>query len=73
MSTGTRYTKDLLATAARSCSDIDEVIEFLGTRPYAKLDQYLLRRFAHIAVPFPGGMGARPSKDGAFGPLPTRS
>ncbi|MFJ4584386.1 HNH endonuclease [Streptomyces echinatus] len=29
---------------------MDEVIAYLGTEPYAKLDRHLLRRFAHFGI-----------------------
>ncbi|MFE9015151.1 HNH endonuclease signature motif containing protein [Streptomyces cyaneofuscatus] len=45
-----RYTRERLVEAAERCSDIDEVIAFLGTRPYAKLHRHLLRRFAHFGI-----------------------
>ncbi|WP_405509180.1 HNH endonuclease [Streptomyces cyaneofuscatus] len=45
-----RYTRERLVEAAECCSDIDEVVAFLGTRPYAKLDRHLLRRFAHFGI-----------------------
>ncbi|MCG7206991.1 HNH endonuclease [Streptomyces arenae] len=50
MNGGKRYTREQLAEAAAQCSNIDEVIAFLGTRPYAKLDRYLMRRFAHFDI-----------------------
>ncbi|MER5497960.1 HNH endonuclease [Streptomyces sp. NPDC002466] len=50
MSTGTRYTRERLAEAAEKCNGIDEVIAFLGTRPYGHLRRYLLRRFEHFGI-----------------------
>ncbi|NWF30089.1 HNH endonuclease [Streptomyces sp. PKU-EA00015] len=50
MSQVQRYTRERLAEAAERCADIDEVITFLGTRPYGKLRRYLLRRFAHFGI-----------------------
>ncbi|MFD7510590.1 HNH endonuclease [Streptomyces sp. NPDC059853] len=48
--TGTRYSPELLAEAARRCSGLDEVIAFLAVRPYPNLRPYLLRRFAHFGI-----------------------
>ncbi|GGZ79978.1 HNH endonuclease [Streptomyces echinoruber] len=50
MSNGIRYTRERLTHAAEQCSSIDEVIAFFGARPYAKLDRYLARRFAHFEI-----------------------
>ncbi|KNE82165.1 MULTISPECIES: HNH endonuclease [Streptomyces] len=50
MSSGKRYTRELLIAAAEASSDIDEVIAFLGVRPYHQLRRYLLRRFDHFAI-----------------------
>ncbi|MFJ5679937.1 HNH endonuclease [Streptomyces sp. NPDC093097] len=50
MSGGSRYTRERLAEAAARCSDIDEVIAFLGTRPYGTLRRHLHRRFDHFAI-----------------------
>lgn len=50
MSEPVRYTRELLAKAAESCSSIDEVIAFLGTRPYASLRRHLFRRFDHFGI-----------------------
>ncbi|MFJ6634143.1 HNH endonuclease [Streptomyces sp. NPDC091376] len=50
MSERERYTRELLAEAARQCSDIDEVIAFLGTRSRSNLGRYLMRRFAHYDI-----------------------
>nr|WP_043191244.1 HNH endonuclease signature motif containing protein [Streptomyces roseoverticillatus] len=50
MSSGTPYTRERLAEAARTCADINEVIAFFGTRPYRHLPQYLYRRFAHYGI-----------------------
>ncbi|MEU3076931.1 HNH endonuclease [Streptomyces laurentii] len=64
MTSGTQYTRERLATAAAQCVDIDEVISFLGARPYANLPRYLMRRFAHFDIDvshFPAfGRGVRP-------------
>ncbi|MFF3649547.1 HNH endonuclease [Streptomyces sp. NPDC002181] len=50
MTAGNRYTRDTLAEAARLCSDIEEVIAHLGTRPYPRLSSYLLKRFADHGI-----------------------
>lgn len=50
MSTGVEYTRERLAQAAEQCSDIDEVIAFFGTRPYANLRRHLFRRFEHFGI-----------------------
>ncbi len=50
MSSGVRYTRERLAEAAARCSDIDEVIAFLGTRPYGNLRRHLFRRFDHFGI-----------------------
>ncbi|WP_030805898.1 HNH endonuclease [Streptomyces sp. NRRL S-337] len=50
MSTSVRYTRERLKQAAEQCSDIDEAIAFLGTRPYGHLRQYLFRRFEHFGI-----------------------
>ncbi|MFD3999388.1 HNH endonuclease signature motif containing protein [Streptomyces rubiginosohelvolus] len=50
MSQRQRYTRERLAQAAERCSNIDEVITFLGTRPYAQLRRYLQRRFTHFGI-----------------------
>ncbi|MFD6311247.1 HNH endonuclease [Streptomyces nigra] len=67
MSAGTRYDRERLAEAARRCGDIDEVIVFLGTRPYANLRRYLLARFARFGIDIshfrPSGRRPRPSRE----------
>ncbi|MFI6933404.1 HNH endonuclease [Streptomyces sp. NPDC050287] len=50
MSSGVQYTRERLTEAAARCTDIDEVIAFLGTRPYASLPRYLVRRFAAFGI-----------------------
>ncbi|MFE2087504.1 HNH endonuclease [Streptomyces sp. NPDC059460] len=50
MSQRHEYTRERLIEAAEQCSDIDEVIAFFGTHPYAKLRRYLLRRFGHFGI-----------------------
>ncbi|WP_330330652.1 HNH endonuclease [Streptomyces sp. NBC_00536] len=46
MTSGTGYTRELLAEAARQCQDIDEVIARYGIEPHPqRLKQYLIRRF----------------------------
>ncbi|MFJ4968838.1 HNH endonuclease [Streptomyces sp. NPDC088755] len=44
------YTREQLAEAARQCADIQEVIAFLGTRPYGRVSCYLLARFEHYGI-----------------------
>ncbi|MFI1187693.1 HNH endonuclease [Streptomyces californicus] len=66
MSAGGGYTRERLAEAARQCADIQEVIAFLGTRPYGKLGRYLLARFEHYGIDVShfrrrAGGGERPS------------
>ncbi|MFB7410580.1 HNH endonuclease [Streptomyces sp. NPDC056202] len=71
MTAGVRYTREQLAEAAARCSDLDEVIAFLGTRPYANLGRHLLKRFAHHRIDvshFPnrrrrGGRPPRPTEE----------
>ncbi|MGW1954234.1 HNH endonuclease signature motif containing protein [Streptomyces sp. NPDC001920] len=66
MSSGTRYSRERLAEAARLCTDIDEVIVFLGTRPYGNLRRYLVARFAHFGIDIshfrPCGRRPRPTE-----------
>ncbi|MFF8912143.1 HNH endonuclease [Streptomyces sp. NPDC015032] len=50
MTIGTRYTRERLVEAAEKCDSIDEVIAFLGTRPYGHLRRYLLKRFKHFGI-----------------------
>lgn len=50
MSTRTRYSRALLAEAARQSGSIDEVIAFLGTSPYERLGRYLKERFDHYGI-----------------------
>lgn len=50
MTGGVRYTRERLAEAAARCSSLDEVIAFLGTRPYRSLRRHLMRRFAHFGI-----------------------
>ncbi|MER7487644.1 HNH endonuclease signature motif containing protein [Streptomyces sp. NPDC126497] len=50
MSSGVRYTRDRLAEAAAQCSNLEEVIAFLGTQPYGHLRRYLTKRFAHFGI-----------------------
>ncbi|GGW20400.1 hypothetical protein GCM10018980_36890 [Streptomyces capoamus] len=67
MSGGARYTRERLAQAAMQCSDLDEVIAFLGTRPYGHLRGYLVKRFAHFGIDIshfaPVGRQARPAAE----------
>ncbi|MFG1670637.1 HNH endonuclease [Streptomyces sp. Y7] len=50
MSTSVEYTRERLAEAAALCSDIEEVIAFIGTRPYRNLRQHLYKRFEHFGI-----------------------
>ncbi|MFJ6663383.1 HNH endonuclease [Streptomyces sp. NPDC091383] len=50
MSGGVRYTRERLAEAAAQCASLDEVIAFLGTRPYAEAHHHLTKRFAHFGI-----------------------
>ncbi|WTG28032.1 HNH endonuclease [Streptomyces decoyicus] len=50
MSGGVRYTREVLQAAADACTDIDEVVAFLGTRPYGQVRRYLFKRFAHFGI-----------------------
>ncbi|MCX5558032.1 HNH endonuclease [Streptomyces sp. NBC_00038] len=50
MSSGVQYTRERLIEAAAHCSDIDEVIVLLGTRPHRNLRQYLYQRFEHFGI-----------------------
>ncbi|MDI3386909.1 HNH endonuclease signature motif containing protein [Streptomyces sp. B-S-A8] len=68
MSRGVQYTRELLAEAAAQCSDINQVIAFLGTRPYDNLSRYLFRRFDHFGIdvshmPRRAGLAAKPPAD----------
>ncbi|WP_457459267.1 HNH endonuclease signature motif containing protein [Streptomyces sp. TE5632] len=67
MTSGMRYTPGRLAEAAGKCADIDEVIAFLGARPYGNLRRYLLRRFAHFGIDIshfrPCGRRPRPTEN----------
>ncbi len=49
MSNSVQYSRERLLEAAAQCSNIDEVIAFFGTQPYATLRRYLTRRFAHFS------------------------
>ncbi|WP_405768523.1 HNH endonuclease [Streptomyces sp. NBC_00080] len=67
MTSGTQYTRERLAEASAQCSNLEEVIAFFGTRPYAQLNRYLTRRFAHFGIDishFSGcGRRLRPTPD----------
>ncbi|MCC3653690.1 MULTISPECIES: HNH endonuclease [Streptomyces] len=69
MSGSRRYTKDLLTAAAESCSDIGEVMVFVGAKPYDGLERHLFRRFAHFGIDVshmrrrPGPAEQAPGKD----------
>lgn len=65
MTSGARYTRERLVEAAARCSDIAEVMAFLGAKPYSALPRYLMRRFAHFGIdvshfPLFGRQAARP-------------
>lgn len=45
-----RYTKEILTEAAENCSNIDEVITYLGVRSYHQLRRHLFRRFEHSGI-----------------------
>lgn len=66
MTRGTRYSRERLAEAARLCGDLDEVIAFLGTRPYGHLRRYIERRFGHFGIDIshfrPCGRRPRPAE-----------
>ncbi|CAL2065320.1 protein of unknown function [Streptomyces murinus] len=64
VSGGVRYTRERLAEAAEQCASLDEVIAFLGTRPYAEAHRHLTKRFAPVSTSrtsstAPPGSGAR--------------
>ncbi|MGP3735595.1 HNH endonuclease signature motif containing protein [Streptomyces sp. GDS52] len=67
MTSSMRYTSGRLAEAAERCTDIDEVIAFLGARPYGNLRRYLSRRFVHFGIDIshfrPCGRRSRPTED----------
>ncbi|WP_228925522.1 HNH endonuclease [Streptomyces sp. DH7] len=70
MSQSQRYTRERLAEAAERCASIDEVITFLGTRPYGQLQRHLQRRFTHFGIDVShfehhgsGAAASRPSGD----------
>ncbi|KKD07184.1 HNH endonuclease [Streptomyces sp. WM6386] len=67
MSSSVQYTQERLNEAATSCSNVDEVIDFFGTQPYATLRRYLIRRFAHFGIDIshfnPYGRRQRPAHD----------
>lgn len=44
------YTRELLTRAAEKCASMDEVIAFVGTRPYGHLPRYLFARFDHFGI-----------------------
>lgn len=71
MSTATRYTRERLAEAAGKCDSIDEVVAFLGTRPYGRLRRYLLGRFEHFGIDVSHFRGGRRRRSTA--PRPSRA
>lgn len=64
MTLGMGYTRERLAEAAVRCSDIKEVVKYLGAEPYSALPRYLMRRFAHFGIDVshfpPSGRRCRP-------------
>ncbi len=50
MMAGKAYTPELLTEAAARCTSIDEVIEFLGTKRYPRLESYLRGRFRKFGI-----------------------
>ncbi|MFI7098478.1 HNH endonuclease [Streptomyces sp. NPDC050161] len=69
MSERVRYTRELLAEAARCCTDIDEVIVFCGGHSYHQVRRHLLKRFDHFGIDV---SHFRPVVRGAKHPRPTR-
>lgn len=67
MSGGVQYTRERMAQAAAQCANLDEVIAFFGTRPYANARRYLTKRFADFGLDIshfsPYGRQARPTPD----------
>ncbi|MGW5369430.1 HNH endonuclease signature motif containing protein [Streptomyces sp. NPDC004009] len=67
MSAGLKYTRERLEDAAAQCLDIDEVIAFLGVRPYATLRRHLHKRFGDFGIDVshfsPYGRRPRPPSD----------
>lgn len=53
MTTGPRYTRELLTEAAAQCKDLDEVIARYGIRPRPQLKHYLMRRFSAYGIDVP--------------------
>ncbi|WP_432128718.1 HNH endonuclease [Streptomyces sp. bgisy082] len=50
MRAGIRYTRERLAEAASRCVSVEEVMDFFGMEPCAKLRRYLLKRFADYGI-----------------------
>ncbi|MFF8655653.1 HNH endonuclease [Streptomyces huasconensis] len=50
MSEPVHYTRELLTAAAKNCSSIDEVITFVGARPYRGLRRHLFKRFDDFRI-----------------------
>ncbi len=70
MSEPVRYPRELLAAAARTCSTVEEVIAFVGARPYRGLRRHLFKRFddygidvSHMPRRLRGGPYPRPASD----------
>ncbi|MFF8640299.1 HNH endonuclease [Streptomyces sp. NPDC015345] len=65
-----RYTRELLAAAAKNCSTMEEVIAFVGARPYRGLRRHLFKRFddygidvSHMPRRQRGGPYPKPASD----------
>lgn len=70
MSEPLRYTRELLTEAAENCATIEEVIAFVGARPYRDLRRHLFKRFddhgidvTHIPRRTRSGPRPRPTPD----------
>jgi hypothetical protein len=50
MSESRRYTRELLTEAAKNCSNMKEVIAFVGARPYRNLRRHLFKRFDDYGI-----------------------
>ncbi|WP_447037710.1 HNH endonuclease [Streptomyces sp. DSM 118878] len=50
MSESRRYTRELLREAAKNCSSMEEVIAFVGARPYRNLRRHLFKRFDDYGI-----------------------
>ncbi|MEU5772416.1 HNH endonuclease signature motif containing protein [Streptomyces venezuelae] len=70
MSEPVHYTRELLTAAAQACSSMDEVIAFVGARPYSSLRRHLFKRFddygidvSHLPRRSRGGPYPKPAAD----------